>query len=72
VEEPTFVGDPWNVTVPPRIPGFTCVNYKYTRPLNEQTKLSLAVENIFDVEAQDLLFYPRPGRWVSATCSVHF
>lgn len=72
VEEPTFVGDPWNVTVPPRIPGFTCVNYKYTRPLNEHTKLSLAVENIFNVEAQDLLFYPRPGRWVSATFSVHF
>ena len=28
---------------------------------------SLAVENLFDVEAQDLLFYPRPGRWVSAS-----
>jgi len=72
VDEPTFVGDPWNVTVPPRIPGFTCVNYKYTHAVNENTKLSLAVENIFDVETQDLLFYPRPRRWVSGSLSWHF
>lgn len=72
VDEPTYVGDPWNVTVPPRVPGFACVNYKYTRALSEHSKLSLAIENIFDVEAQDLLFYPRPGRWVSATLSQHF
>jgi len=69
VDAPTYVGDPWNVTVPPRIPGFTIVNYKYTRQASPHTKWSLAVENLFDVNAQDLLFYPRPGRWVSATVS---
>ncbi|MBN1458099.1 MAG: TonB-dependent receptor, partial [Armatimonadetes bacterium] len=72
VDEPTYVGDPWNVTVPPRLPGFMNVNYKYTRSLSEHSKLTLAVENIFDVEAQDLLFYPRPGRWISGTMSWHF
>lgn len=60
------------MTVPTEIPGFTWVNYKYARQVNGNAKLSLAVENVFGVEAQDLLFYPRPGRWVTATLSGHF
>jgi outer membrane cobalamin receptor len=72
VDAPTYVGDPWNVTVPPRIAGFTSLNYKYTRQLHEHTKLSLAVENILGTEAEDLLFYPRPGRWCSCTLSWQF
>jgi len=72
VDKPTFVGDPWNVTVPPSLPGFTWVNYKYSWPLRDKVQLTLAVENLFDVEAQDLLFYPRPGRWVSGSMTVSF
>jgi outer membrane receptor protein involved in Fe transport len=72
VNQPTFVGDPWNVTVPPSLPGFTWVNYKYSRQLNANAKLTLAMENVFNAEAQDLLFYPRPGRWVSASMSWDF
>jgi outer membrane receptor protein involved in Fe transport len=40
--------------------------------LNNKGKLTLAVENLFDAEAQDLLFYPRPGRWVSGSVSWSF
>lgn len=72
VDEPTFVGEPWNVTVPPSLPGFVWVNYKYGWPLRGKGKLTLAVENLFDVEAQDLLFYPRPGRWVSGSIAWDF
>jgi len=72
VDEPTFVGEPWNVTVPPRLPGFTWVNYKYSWPLKDSGKFTLAVENVFDASVQDLLFYPRPGRWVSASLSWGF
>jgi outer membrane receptor protein involved in Fe transport len=72
VGEPTYVGDPWNVTVPTHLPGFTWVNYKYTRQLSKNAKLSLGVENIFDKQAEDLLFYERPGRWVSGTLTFDF
>ena len=72
VDRPTFVGEPWNVTVPPSLPGFTWVNYKYSWPLRDKGKLTLAVENLFDGEAQDLLFYPRPGRWVSGSMAWSF
>jgi outer membrane receptor protein involved in Fe transport len=69
VDRPTYVGEPWNTYVPERIPGFACVNYKYTKALRGGKKLTLAVENLLDAEAEDLLFYPRPGRWLSATLS---
>ena len=72
VDTPTFVGNPWNVTVPPSLPGFTWVNYKYSWPLRDKGKLTLAIENVLDVDAQDLLFYPRPGRWVSGSLSWGF
>lgn len=72
VDEPTYVGAPWNVIVPPELPGFTWVNYKYTLPLGERRSLTLAIENLLNVEAQDLLFYPRPGRWLSGTLTWHF
>jgi outer membrane cobalamin receptor len=72
VDTPTYVGEPWNVTVPPRLPGFTWVNYKYSWPLKDSGKFTLAVENVFDANVQDLLFYPRPGRWVSGAISWHF
>jgi outer membrane cobalamin receptor len=72
VDEPTFVGDPWNVTVPPSLPGFTCVNYQYAWPLSSHGRFTVAVENLLNVEAQDLLFYPRPGRWISGNLSWGF
>jgi outer membrane receptor protein involved in Fe transport len=72
VDTPTFVGNPWNVMVPPSLPGFTWVNYKYSWPVRDKVKLTLAVENVFNVEAQDLLFYPRPGRWVSGSMTLSF
>jgi vitamin B12 transporter len=72
VDEPTYVGDPWNVTVPPTIAGFTWVNYKYTWPLRDRGSISFAIENLFNVEAMDLLFYPRPGRWVSTSIAWKF
>jgi outer membrane cobalamin receptor len=72
VDEPTFVGDPWNVTVPPSLPGFMCVNYQYAWPLSSHGRFTVAAENLLNVEAQDLLFYPRPGRWVSGNLSWSF
>ena len=51
------------------MPGFVWVNYQYSWPLRDGGKVTLAAENVFDTEAQDLLFYPRPGRWVSASVS---
>lgn len=48
------------------------MSHKYTRPLNDHTELSLAVENVFDGASEDLLFYPRPGRWVSDTLGWRF
>jgi outer membrane receptor protein involved in Fe transport len=72
VDEPKYVSDPWNVTVPTHLPGFTWVNYKYARQVSEHVKVSLAVENLFDKQAEDLLFYERPGRWVSGTATSDF
>ncbi|GEM_PF-2549723 len=72
VDQPIFVGEPWNVVVPPSMPGFVWVNYKYSRHLSAGAELTLAVKNVMGVEAQDLLFYPRPGRWASATVSWQF
>jgi outer membrane receptor protein involved in Fe transport len=72
VDEPTYVGEPWNVTVPSSLPGFTWVNYKCTWPLGEERKFTLACENLLDINAQDLLFYPRPGRWVSGSIQWKF
>lgn len=72
VDEPTYVGAPWFVTVPPSLPGFTWVNYQYSWPVQEEGRFTLAVENVFEVEAQDLLFYPRPGRWISGSLTWKF
>ncbi len=72
VDKPTFVGDPWNVTVPPQIGGYAVVNLKIEKQFSQDRSFTLAVENLFDKEYQDLLFYPRAGRWVSVTFSQKF
>lgn len=72
VDTPTYVGEPWNTTVLPRVPGFTWLNYKYTRALKHGKKLTISVENLLDTEAQDLVFYPRPGRWLNVSLSRQF
>ena len=72
VDHPIYVGKPWNTYVPARIAGFACINYKCTKNLKGGRKLTIAAENLLDTEAEDLLFYPRPGRWLSASISWHF
>ena len=72
VDKPTWVGDPWNVTVPPEVGGYVLFNLKVNKNVGEDGKLILSIENLFDKEYEDLVFYPGPGRWINLTYSQRF
>ncbi|HIE08540.1 MAG TPA: TonB-dependent receptor [Armatimonadetes bacterium] len=60
------------VTVPPTIPSFPLVNLRLAKSLDPQTSLEISVENLFDKEYSQILFYPRAGRWFKLTLSRRF
>lgn len=72
VNTPTFVGDPWNVTVPTHVPSFTVVNLKVSKPIGEKLEAHLSIENLLDKDYQEMVFYPRAGRWVNFGLSRKF
>jgi len=72
VDTPTFVGDPWNVTVPTSVPSFAVVNLKVSKPVGEKLEANLSIENLLDKDYQEMVFYPRAGRWVNLGVSRKF
>ncbi|MBC7328948.1 TonB-dependent receptor [bacterium] len=72
VDKPTWVGDPWNVTVPTEVGGYVLFNLKIGKKIGNDGKLTLSIENLFDKEYEDLVFYPGPGRWINLTYSQRF
>ncbi|MBC7327094.1 TonB-dependent receptor [bacterium] len=72
VDKPTFVGAPWNVTVPTEVGGYVLVNFKMNKSLSKERTLFFSVENLFDKYYEDLVFYPGPGRWISVGLSQRF
>jgi outer membrane cobalamin receptor len=72
VDKPTLVGDPWNVWVPTEVGGYVLFNLKVNKNVGKDGKLILSVENLFDKEYEDLVFYPGPGRWINLTYSQRF
>lgn len=72
VNKPTWVGDPWNVTVPPEVGGYALVNLKLKKSFNSDRFLTLSVENLFNKYYEDLVFYPGPGRWLNISFSTRF
>jgi len=72
VDKPTWVGEPWNVTVPTEVGGYVLVNFKSDISLGKDTKLRFSVENLLDKDYEDLVFYPGPGRWLSISLAQRF
>lgn len=72
VDTPTFVGDPWNVTVPTSVPAFAILNLKVSKPVGKQLTANLSVENLLDKDYEEMVFYPRAGRWVNLGVSRKF
>jgi len=68
-------GSPWGtgVNIPPdKVGGYAIVNFKIKKIVGQDGELAFSVENLFDKEYQDLLFYPAPGRWINLSYSVKF
>jgi vitamin B12 transporter len=72
VDKPTPVGDPWNVWVPTEVGGYVLFNLKVNKNVGKDGKFVLSIENLFDKEYEDLVFYPGPGRWINLTYSQRF
>lgn len=72
VDKPTFVGDPWNVTVPTEVGGYVLVNLKLSKSLGQNSFLLFSLENLFNKQYEDLVFYPGPGRWLNIGISRRF
>lgn len=72
VDKPTWVGEPWNVWVPTRVGGYVLVNFKVSKFISEESSLFFSLENIFNKNYEDLVFYPAPGRWVNIGFSHRF
>jgi len=72
VDTPTFVGEPWNVTVPTRVPAYTVFNCRISKALSSDRSLFLSVENLFDRDYDEILFYQKPGRWINFGISQSF
>jgi outer membrane cobalamin receptor len=68
-------GSPWGtgVNIPPdKVGGYAIVNLKIKKIVGQDGELAFSVENLFDKEYEDLLFYPAPGRWINLSYSVKF
>ncbi|MGC9004277.1 MAG: TonB-dependent receptor plug domain-containing protein [bacterium] len=72
VDEPTWVGAPWNVTVPTEVGGYCLFNLKMNKVIGKDGKLTLSIENLFNKEYEDLVFYPGPGRWINLSYGQRF
>ncbi|MGB9607784.1 MAG: TonB-dependent receptor plug domain-containing protein, partial [bacterium] len=74
VDVPTVVKqDPWKgVVIPPQVGGYAIVNLKLKRNVGKDGELIFSLENLFNKEYQDLLFYPAPGRWLNISYSRSF
>jgi outer membrane receptor protein involved in Fe transport len=74
VDKPTVVNqDPWKgVVIPTQVGGYTIVNFKIKKSVGQDGELAFSVENLFNKEYEDLLFYPAPGRWINLSYSKKF
>jgi outer membrane receptor protein involved in Fe transport len=72
VDQPTFVGEPWNVVVPTSVPAFVTVNCRVSKEVSEGRSLFVSVENLLDRDFEEILFYQKPGRWVNVGFTQSF
>lgn len=72
VDQPTPVGEPWNVVVPTSVPAFVTVNVKVIKELSPDRSLFLSVENLLNRDYDEILFYQKPGRWVNLGFTQRF
>ncbi|MBC7328511.1 hypothetical protein H5T87_10455, partial [bacterium] len=54
------------------VPSAWIFNIKITKSLPEGRALSLAIQNLFDKDWQEMVFYPREGRWIMLSFSQKF
>lgn len=60
------------VWVPTEVGGYAIVNFKMRKSLGQDREFVISVENLFDKDYQDLLFYPAPGRWLNISLTQRF
>jgi outer membrane cobalamin receptor len=68
-------GSPWGTgdNIPPdKVGGYAIVNFKIKKIVGQDGELAFSVENLFDKEYEDLLYYPAPGRWINLSYSLKF
>lgn len=63
---------PVKVTVPSSVSPATVFNLKITKALSEGRSLALAIQNLFNTDWEEMVFYPREGRWIMFTFSQKF
>jgi len=63
---------PIKVPVPSSLPSATICNVKVTKSLPNGRTLTLAVQNLFDKYWEEMVFYPREGRWIMLSFSQKF
>ncbi|MBC7330591.1 TonB-dependent receptor [bacterium] len=57
-------GNIYQVTTPTSLSAAPIFNIRISKQLPSGRTLSLSIENIFDKQWQEMVFYPREGRWV--------
>ncbi len=65
-------GGPQQVMVPKSIPPATIFNLKISKQLAKGRNISLSIQNIFDKDWEEVVFYPQAGRWISLEFSYQF
>ncbi len=65
-------GNVSKVNVPLSLPSALIFNFRVTKQLPKGRSFSLSLENLFDKDWQEMVFYPREGRWIKVSFSQKF
>ncbi len=65
-------GNIYYVTTPTSVSAAPIFNIRITKQLPQGRSLSLSVENLFDKQWEEMVFYPREGRWIKLSFSQKF
>ena len=65
-------GNIYKVTTPTSLPAVPIFNIRISKQLPQGRTLSLSIENLFDKQWQEMVFYPREGRWIKLSFSQKF
>jgi outer membrane receptor protein involved in Fe transport len=57
-------GNIYKVTTPTSLPAVPIFNIRISKQLPQGRTLSLSIENLFDKQWEEMVFYPREGRWI--------